>query len=384
LFPFIKATNTRLCDPNTDRYKIGLYRNRIIFSIADGFREGHKGVRAAEIATRVVIETLQEQQLLISDVRQAGREILGVISAAHEAILQGTAKWSDCGTASLLAGILIEVDLQPGVLNRKSPRTKKRRSWTLMVASVGNCKAYHFSVKQRRVIEITSRSNLSRYVTIRSDPGGRVGPFLEDGCPDLRNFHLYICQCMEEDMIFLVSNGVSENFDPEYLGLSPRDISGIAVSSSAQFLQKLSKVANPSDPVTNGTNPQNSSSFAGNLSATTSSILNNLSTAHMDTMACELPQFWEEMEPIARIALKSKYTVNTLAQVINESGVTPMTPNAIVKCLLDHCLHITKTRRKYLKKFPKRVPPRDHFAFPGVLDHATCVCFEVKRGPRPT
>jgi len=184
---------------------------------------------------------------------------------------------------------------------------------------------------------------------------------------------------MEEDMIFLVSNGVSENFDPEYLGLSPRDISGIAMSSSAQFLQKLSKVANPSDPETNGTNSQNS--FTG-INLPTAGSTSNLPP--VDTIACELPQFWEEMEPIARIALKSKYTVNTLAQVINESGVTPLTPNAIVKCILEHCSNITKSRRKFLKKFPKRVPPRDYFNFPGVLDHATCVCFEVKRGPRPT
>lgn len=62
---------------------------------------------------------------------------------------------------------------------------------TIFVAiSVGNCRAYHWSFKEKRLREVTdekfARNNSN------SEPGGQLGPAINKECPDLRNLHLYV------------------------------------------------------------------------------------------------------------------------------------------------------------------------------------------------
>jgi hypothetical protein len=45
-----------------------------------------------------------------------------------------------------------------------------------------------------------------------------IGPHLEDGSPDFRNLTSHSCICNVGDMLILVTDGVSDNFDPKMLG----------------------------------------------------------------------------------------------------------------------------------------------------------------------
>ena len=56
------------------------------------------------------------------------------------------------------------------------------------------------------------------------DPGGRIGPYLDEGRPDLRNLTLYCYPCEDADIIALVSDGVHDNLDPHMLGKSPSEL----------------------------------------------------------------------------------------------------------------------------------------------------------------
>lgn len=44
-----------------------------------------------------------------------------------------------------------------------------------------------------------------------NDPGGRIGPQLPNGAPDLGNLRLYSVSCDEGDYILLMSDGVHDN-----------------------------------------------------------------------------------------------------------------------------------------------------------------------------
>ncbi len=60
-----------------------------------------------------------------------------------------------------------------------------------------------------------------------TDPGGRLGP--TNGCPgdqepDLRNLALHLTACEDGDIVFILTDGVYDNFDPELRGLTPRDL----------------------------------------------------------------------------------------------------------------------------------------------------------------
>lgn len=62
-----------------------------------------------------------------------------------------------------------------------------------MVATVGDCKAYHWSAKTGKATEVTygNRHNCRD----PKDPGGRLGPQLKGGAPDLRNLSTFYHPC---------------------------------------------------------------------------------------------------------------------------------------------------------------------------------------------
>jgi len=228
-------------------------------------------------------------------------------------------------------------------------------------------------MQKKILLEITSRtSSFGHHHPYANDPGGRIGPYTENGRPDLRNFYLYVCPCTEDDFVIVVSNGVTDNFDAEYLGLSPREVSSKITTINSLLLPTVSQASlNDDDPSSlnddlhsdhkklNGINPSEA-----------------LSNTLQEGIHKELPDSWDEMDPIPKSILKRQYMTTVLSQKIQAP------PRETVREILDYCSETTKARRKYLKQYPNRMQPRDYKTYPGILDHATCFCIEVKRGPR--
>ena len=51
---------------------------------------------------------------------------------------------------------------------------------------------------------------------------GRLGPYHQNGGPDLRNLQLFFTFLEEDDIVILVSDGVHDNLDPSSLHLTPQ------------------------------------------------------------------------------------------------------------------------------------------------------------------
>jgi len=105
-------------------------------------------------------------------------------------------------------------------------------------ASVGDCKAMLFNHTTGKAAEITlgNRGGLDA-----SDPGGRLGPYVGAGDPDLRNLHLYFIECLAGETLMLMSDGVHDNLDAYSLGKSPRDI-GLTVTDWKQANERESSI----------------------------------------------------------------------------------------------------------------------------------------------
>ncbi len=75
----------------------------------------------------------------------------------------------------------------PGHIAQWSPdfNLPSKKEYVFVCAGVGDCKAYAFLQKERKVIDLTSR-NREASENDASDPGGRLGPYV-DNQPDLRN-----------------------------------------------------------------------------------------------------------------------------------------------------------------------------------------------------
>ena len=141
----------------------------IIDKVADGCSWGPEPKEAARKASRMFSAFMKRHQHLITDTRVAALLILRAYLAAHKAIIQVNL-FRSCffykrlknlafekkkkgateetlwhlGTTTMLAGVLLQLE-----------KPVDGKGFVFVCASVGDCKAYHYSPKTCRLKEIT-------------------------------------------------------------------------------------------------------------------------------------------------------------------------------------------------------------------------------------
>lgn len=151
------------------------------------------------------------------------------------------------------------------------------------------------------------------------DPGGRIGPYLGEGDPDLRNLAFGWCECAPGDILIAVSDGVHDNLDPPTLGMVPSDLG-----------------------------------FEGK-------------TNHED---------WKDLPREDASAARTGYMCTTLGKIID--GLPRANPALIAKAVVRHCQEITEKSRDWMEQNPDAVLAAQSYAeFPGKMDHCSCVCIRI-------
>lgn len=297
-------------EPIADRLYVQVHENRALVAVADGCNWGKRPQMAAKDAVSAVTGYLAEKQEMIRDVQDAGHFLLRSFAEAHKRIVAGKEDIWEAGTTTLLSALCLELEQGPA---------SEGPSWGLLCASVGDCKAFIASRLNREVIDVTS-GNRNNVVDGR-DPGGRLGPYVGNGWPDLRNLRLYFCPCEPNDLVLIVSDGVHDNLDPQTLGKLPRDLK----------------------------NPK-----------------------------CGAATTWDEVPHDTLMKVKSEYMRNLLRELIFSTDDT--SPSSITERLIRHCLEATRKAREFMENNPNKKQPVDYIEFPGKMDHTTCVTFVV--GPK--
>eukprot|EP01133_Synstelium_polycarpum_P015004 gene15004-17742_t len=225
-------TGRRQGDPICDRFKVAIYRDMLIATLADGCNWGRLPYEAATNATDAFLAFMEENHHEINTIRNAGSFLLAAMTAAHKGIIAGKSEVWEAGTTTLIGGILtrIKKDRDHADLKRMSTLSfvEVEANWVFIGTTLGDCKSFHYSKKNKVFTDITkgNRQNLSD----ARDPGGRLGPYVGNGQPDLRNLSVFYKYCDEDDLILLLSDGVHDNLDPQQLGVRPEDL-GIEVES---------------------------------------------------------------------------------------------------------------------------------------------------------
>eukprot|EP01119_Soliformovum_irregulare_P010580 TRINITY_DN2613_c0_g1_i1.p1 TRINITY_DN2613_c0_g1~~TRINITY_DN2613_c0_g1_i1.p1 ORF type:complete len:725 (+),score=162.52 TRINITY_DN2613_c0_g1_i1:188-2362(+) len=307
-------------DPIADQYCMTLFENRTLVALADGCNWGPEVQLAAKKSARVFNEYMRKHQREIFTTREVGYIMLRAFMAAHNSIIEGRNEETlfQAGTSTMLAGMVLELETEEATNIYK---------WGFAFASLGDCKAYHWNHRTGDVRDITegNRGN----ITDAKDPGGRLGPYLDGGSPDLRNLDIYWHPCNEGDIIFLCSDGVHDNLDPEHLGKLPADLNIKVKDNSWENLESLK-----------GT------------------------SAYLEAES-----------------VKSHFARKFLnAMIGGERSLRPesrTTPSSIVGKLVEHCLMVTKASRDWMESNPTKKLPKDYLKFPGKMDHSTIVAFEV-------
>jgi len=326
-YPHIPGKPVRDGDPICDSYCVQLLEDSAVIAVvADGCNWGRRPMEASNTAKSSFVEYLRGHVGEIQEVRDAGYYMLQALSFCHYKICEGKGDVWEAGTTTLL-----------GTLILKTKETKdKKPTWVCICVSIGDCKAFHYSAAKQTIVDIT-RGN-RRNVDAR-DSGGRLGPYVGEGEPDLRNLMLYFQECEEEDLILIVSDGVHDNLDPETMGRAPFEVGP--------------EYANIKDWT----------SFPADLDS---------QKARADFMMKYLNE-----ELIQGGDQERKLRAKVFAFPSNPDEESVLSPNSVTNRIMKHCLTVTGRGREWMEQNPKEKLPPDYVTYPGKMDHATCVTIKV-------
>uniref|UniRef100_A0A7M5X3K8 PPM-type phosphatase domain-containing protein n=1 Tax=Clytia hemisphaerica TaxID=252671 RepID=A0A7M5X3K8_9CNID len=207
-------------DPIADSLAVVTRRNSAILALADGVSWGQKSRLAATCGIYGSVKYLNDNLANCKTTKDVFNQILKGFEQAQNCIV------SEQGTMTTLCVAVVV------------PMPEKER-YGLCVVNVGDSYAYVFN-KHYGVKEVTEGSHPINEVRDMRNSGGALGP--ADGYnPDLSNLTCSFIIIEKGDLVFLCSDGISDNFDPVIAKHSPPRMEVKSLPSSFEASTELSK-----------------------------------------------------------------------------------------------------------------------------------------------
>ncbi|CAC5405020.1 PP2C-like domain-containing protein CG9801 [Mytilus coruscus] len=212
-------------DPIADAFAICARKNNCILLIADGVNWGEKSRLAARCALYGAMKYLNKQLYDKLNQPRNTREVVEILrnsfDQAHQTILS-----KEGGLTTMCACMICPL--------------KSSKEFSVCCVNVGD--SYGYILGERRGIrEITVGSHdISSERDIR-DAGGAIGP-VHGSDPELQNLTCSMTFASEGDIVFLTTDGISDNFDPVVTKVAtPRQVNG----ESAQDISNSEAIIKP-------------------------------------------------------------------------------------------------------------------------------------------
>lgn len=333
----VPINNDRQGDPICDQFCIERMENKVIFSVADGCNWGSQPRRAALIASRTFCDFVKHNLSQMTTINETGNMFLHAFEAAHTRIVEGfeQSKIWECGTTTLLGGAILELAPTAQFVERR---------WGIVIASVGDCKAFLISSRFKTVTDLTVGMRSGHAAIDASDCGGRLGPHVGEGNPDLRNLAFFYHAADEGDIMICVSDGVYDNLDPQSLGISPVE-AGLE-GDSWEDQTDLKRV-------------------------------DEVKQAYVCQMIKDI--VFGPQRDNTGMTLISDDSFAAPMVVTTPRSSSSLNPGDIVDKLISHCLKTTQSSREFMEKNPEKILPKSYKEYPGKLDHTTCIALKVRR-----
>jgi hypothetical protein len=302
-YPLLADGKTRVGSPICDTYYGELHKDEVaVLCICDGCGWGFKSREAATRANNAFVEHATRGMRDATDSQALAALLLRAVGEAHCKIVDGKNENRMAGTTTLLGGVVL-------------PIRSSLKLYHFVFASAGDCKAYWWKRSTGKVVDLCvgSRGDLND----PKDPGGRIGPHTRAGLPDLRNLQLGACVCDPGDLLILMTDGVADNLDPEFSGVTPEECGVLETGD------------------------------------------------------------WDAVSPATRAVAKSMWGCRKMAELFGAAvkEVGDLTPEAVVYSLLKFCTELTKRSREFLEASPYGRIPEDFLQYPGKLDHTSALCY---------
>ncbi|XP_037087076.1 PP2C-like domain-containing protein CG9801 [Pollicipes pollicipes] len=196
------VTGVHAGSPIADAFGVVSRSNSALLALADGVNWGEKARLAARCAVHGCLDYLNRALFGAAASARTTRDVFAALlqsfHAAHGLILQQGGMLTTL-TAAVVAPCLL-------------PAGRTRHKYVVCVCNVGDSLAYVFS-ERHGVREITKGSHDINSMRDMRDALGALGPVAGQN-PELNNLTLSMTQVEPGDIVFLTSDGVSDNFDP--------------------------------------------------------------------------------------------------------------------------------------------------------------------------
>ncbi|GLH15894.1 PP2C-like domain-containing protein CG9801, partial [Gryllus bimaculatus] len=191
-------TNENAGNPIADCFAVVARENSAILALADGVNWGEKACVAARSAIHGCVEYLNKALFTpgvtsVSSTTDVFVALLRSFHAAHSLILQ-----EEGMLTTLTAAVVLPL--------------KTSENYIVCVCNVGDSLAYVYS-QEHGVREITKGSHDIHCMRDMRDALGALGP-VDGQNPELNNLTCSMTEVEEGDIVFVTSDGVSDNFDP--------------------------------------------------------------------------------------------------------------------------------------------------------------------------
>ena len=200
LYDHKDGTVGRHGDPIADVYAVVVRQNNAILAVADGCSWGHRPRLAARCAVRGSIEYLTQKFFNSESINCNSQHIIRTLLRSFESGQKMIVE-NEGTTTTLCVAVVFEL-----------AEPKGENGWGLCVVSVGDSPCFVWRNTTRQVVEVTSAAHEGHNRDMR-DSGGCLGTSVGDE-PDLGNLICSFALLAEGDIVFVTSDGVSDNFDP--------------------------------------------------------------------------------------------------------------------------------------------------------------------------
>lgn len=221
LYHHIANSSTRYGDPIADVYALVARPNNAILVVADGCNWGPRPRQAARCAVHGCVSDLNSKLFesspsTIIDIFQI---MLSSLNGAQRLIVQ-----NEGTTTTLCMAVVCEMT--------------KSHDWGLCVVSVGDSPCFVWQKKTGLVLEATSKNHEGQDRDMR-DSGGCLGANVGTN-PDLSNLLCCFTHLSEGDIVFLTSDGISDNFDPVIMQQVSDPLQEYEMGKGAAVLESVS------------------------------------------------------------------------------------------------------------------------------------------------
>ncbi|XP_077549554.1 PP2C-like domain-containing protein CG9801 [Haemaphysalis longicornis] len=191
------VTKENAGEPIADSFAICVRENSAVLALADGVNWGDKSCLAARCAVHGCVDYLNRALYREGGTIDTTQEVfvclLRSFQAAHSLILQEQGMLT-----TLCAAVAVQL--------------RGSDQYVVCVCNVGDSLAYVYS-QQHGVREITLGSHDIHSMRDMRDALGALGP-VDGQNPELNNLTVSMTVAQPGDIIFLTSDGISDNFDP--------------------------------------------------------------------------------------------------------------------------------------------------------------------------